>query len=367
MLPPEATYSGSRVATDDAMNALATAEAEASVLDAGVPEDDAAIARAVGSARRVAETLGSVSAWKRLRVAANTLASSASPTRRAIAARALVTLGDFATAARVLTSARVDDAEIGAIEAEIALGEGDLDRALERVRAASGDAPERSLLLGRILGARGDFDGADSALQRAERSFAGRDPFLLADVYTARALLHEGAGDLVAATPIYRAALDRVPLHAHAATHLASLVPPAAAIALLEPLAKAGAGPDVLGALAVYRELLHDHGGDADRTRAAEAYAELLAPTDAPLAPIVANHAGWFYLRVASDAARARQAADVDVRFHPSSEAFELALGAYDAPADRDARCAIAARASAFPFPSIALTETLRRVGDCRR
>ncbi len=117
----------------------------------------------------------------------------------------------------------------------------------------------------------------------------------------------------------------------------------------------------------MYRSFLKDGAGDADRDEAARVYDELLGKraggsTPDPLAPIVANHAGWFYLRVMNDPALAMRAARIDIAWHPSSDAFELALTAADAD---PARCEFARVARAFEHPRPALDELLRRVVGC--
>lgn len=367
-LPPGPTFTQVRAPTDDPTAALADAEREVGRL-APLPGDEAALQRAADGAVLVARVLGSPSALRALARAAPELALSTEPARLLLAARAYVAIGAFARASGALARATLAGADAPTLQIEIDLGLGEISRARTHAEAlgagpgAEIDRAERALWLGRALAAVGDTDAADRAFIDAERAFVGTSPFLLAEIYFARASLWERAGNLVEATSLYRAAVERIPRHTHAAVHLASLLSPADAIARLDPLAGPDASPDVVGALSVYRDLLKDGAGDVDRGDAARVYGELLGEgAPQPIAPIVANHAGWFYLRVLVDRERAAKAAAIDLAWHPTSEAFELALTASEGAPDR---CELARRARALAHPSPSLEEQLRRVVDC--
>lgn len=365
---PAPSFTRSDVPTDDAEAILAKASTYAARLERGFDADGVAFDAAVDDAILVARVRGAREDFEALARVGADWKLPLSPARARVATKASIALGQYAAARR--SSAQIFAAGHDAydLECDIALGLGDLDVALDRASAlrAEKPGPGSSLRVGRVRAARGDVGGADAALVEAERAFDGGSPFLLAEIYFARGELWERAGDLVKATALYRAAVSHAPMHGPAATHLASLVPLLDAVALLEPLVARGAGPEVRGALGVYRELLQTGRGAADTARATADYAALVGPSPPP-APILANHAGWFFVRVTNDRANALQAARVDVVEHPSSEAFTLALTVLDAPEDRDERCRVAAAARAFDWPAPALVEALRQVGDCPR
>ncbi|MFO0611743.1 MAG: hypothetical protein U0414_04080 [Polyangiaceae bacterium] len=372
-LLPEPSFTRVDLATDDATAALASAESDAARLAERAPESDAEASRAVASAMLAAKFLGSANALRGLARFARELPPNATAERILLSSVALAATGAYGKAREALLASHVDRSGRTTLEIEIALGLGEIDAARDaatrNVEAPSGRTTENLVLLGRVLAAMGDTAAADRAFVDAESAFAGSSPLILADIYFSRASMWERAGNLVEATSLYRAAVRRVPAYAEAAAHLASLLALNDAVALLEPLTNTHPSPEISAGLAVYRELLRDGAGKSDRDAAARTYVELLGLDGGDvIAPIVAGHAGWFFLRVANDAPHAIQAASIDVREHPSSDAYELALAAYgDTVERRDDRCRIAARARAFPYPSVNLQQALQRVVDCPR
>lgn len=227
--------------------------------------------------------------------------------------------------------------------------------------AAADRTVEEVIVEARTLGRMQKVDEANARFEEAERLATGPDPFVLADLYFEWAAMWEREGDLAQATRLYREAVTRVPLHVHAAVHLAALEPPKDAVLLLEPLDAPDADPDVLAALGIFRELVTDGAGKASLETAKKRYDELVAK----FPEAYAEHAGWFWLSAGDEPKKALAAARIDLRNVRNADSYELMLAAAQAAGEKAEACETAQRAKAYLYPSRRLTEALRQVGDC--
>ena len=107
-------------------------------------------------------------------------------------------------------------------------------RKAERVRPDSGALADHAYLLG-LMGRTAE---AESLFVQAEQKHRGTSPFGLVQIYFDRGSMWEKQGNLTEATALYKAAYAKLPQHPHVAVHLASLVPPAEGVAILERVAK---------------------------------------------------------------------------------------------------------------------------------
>jgi tetratricopeptide (TPR) repeat protein len=240
---------------------------------------------------------------------------------------------------------------------------GRYDEALASAREAAARAPSLETLHAVALAAyrTAKIDEAESSFVAAESRFDGGSPLPLADLYFDRASMWESEGDLAKATSLYRAAHERAPMHVHAAIHLAALVPPSDAVKLLEPLARESRDPELMAALGLYRGFVKDGSGDADVAHAKARFDELAGA----LPEAYAERAGWFWLSVGGDPAKALASARRDLDVAETPEAIELALRAAQAAGDKAALCAFASKGRALAYPSKRLAEELRLVADC--
>ena len=223
-------------------------------------------------------------------------------------------------------------------------------------------SPSTLLTYATTAGHMGKTEEAEAAFVKAEEMFHGVTPFLLATIYYERASMWERVGDLPKATILYKAALDRLPQHTHAAVHLAALLSPSEGVALLEPLTRGDdVDPDALGQLGVLQNLIKEKSGDEMLARARARYDILM--TEQPAA--YADHAGWFWLVAGGDPKKAEAAAKKNLEVRKTAEAYELSIATEQAVADKDALCAVAADARDLKYRNPKLDETLRTITDC--
>ncbi|HSP20606.1 MAG TPA: tetratricopeptide repeat protein, partial [Myxococcaceae bacterium] len=189
-----------------------------------------------------------------------------------------------------------------------------------------------------------DASGAAQEFTRALAAYRDTSPFPVAFVEFRQGLLAERAGDLPRAAERYGAVLRRLPGHAQAAVHLASVQMAlrsldAAADALRSVLPEAS-DPEIAatrGELARRRGDLA--GASRDEADARTRYRGLLDRHPAA----VADHAARFFMdREASEALR-WATRNLEVRRTP--EAFDLALTAALRAGDAGAGCTLARRA----------------------
>jgi len=238
---------------------------------------------------------------------------------------------------------------VRAQRASIALARGDVDTALELARAGASREPgmATSSALAVVLAESGDSTGAERELARALASYRDTSPFPVAFVEFRQGLLAERAGDLERAAGRYRAALRRLPGHAQAALHLASLEMARndlddAAVALASVLDVAS-DPEIAATRA---ELARRRGdlGTASRERET-ARAQYLALLDRH-PDAFADHAARFFLD--RDPKEALRWATHNLELRRTTEAFDLALTAALRTGDSSG-CRIAREASALP------------------
>ncbi len=222
-------------------------------------------------------------------------------------------------------------------------------------------SPTNLDLQGILFGVMGKTAEAEQSFVLAEQKTRDPSPFFLTALYFDRASLWEREGDLTKATDIYRVAYSHLPQHVHVATHLAALLTPKEAVAILEPLGQAIGDPEVSGQLGVFRDMVKDGAGKSALEAARSRYDELMKT----MPEAYADHAGWFWLGAGGDPARAFAAAQVNIAARETAEAFELYLTTAAASHHHDEACAMASKARAFPYPSHRLTEQLRQLGDC--
>jgi tetratricopeptide (TPR) repeat protein len=236
---------------------------------------------------------------------------------------------------------------VAAQRASIALARGEFTAALDVARARATREPgmATSSALGVVLAESGDGAGAAQELARALAAYRDTSPFPVAFVEFRQGLLAERAGDLRRATERYAAVLRRLPGHAQAAVHLASVQlalgsMEAAADALSSVLPEAS-DPEIE---AIRAELARRRGETAEASRhEAEARARYLVLLG--LHPeAFADHAARFFLdRDPSEAVR-WATRNLEVRQTP--DGFDLALTAALRAHDGHARCALARRAA---------------------
>jgi tetratricopeptide (TPR) repeat protein len=195
-------------------------------------------------------------------------------------------------------------------------------------RAAEGDRLfERAISLER----------APTAFARAWRSFE-------------RGAMWDRAGDSERARRHYRAALEVLPQHAHAAAHLASSLPPAEAEVILQRVLEVGDDPELMASLADVRDAHKPGSGDTLRREARRRYDTLVEQH--PLA--FADHAGWFYL-AQGDVDRAVEIAEKNLAARQVPEAFELCISAQLRANEPHEACDTADRAIELAFVGPAL------------
>ena len=254
---------------------------------------------------------------------------------------------------------------VSAQRASIALARGDLAGGLRLARARAAREPDMATLsaLGVALAESGEGVGARAAFARALASYRDTSPFPVAFIDFQQGLLAERAGDLSGAAERYRAVLRRLPGHAQAAVHLASLElalghPDAAAEALGTVLPEAS-DPEILTA----RAWLARAGGDlaaAERNESAARgrYLELLGGHPEAFA----DHAARFLLPREPALALRWALHNLEVRSTP--EAFDLALSAALQAGDARAGCAVVRRGEALGARTPRLEALLVRAGQ---
>lgn len=272
-----------------------------------------------------------------------------------IRAKALSSIHAFAEASTELDAAAREHAAAGELNGErgaILLATGREDEAASLLAIPDG-APVAELAMRAGVEARvGHASEAERLFELARQRYHDVSPFAVAwmDFEHARAL--ELEGDRRRARPYLEEATKVLPSYAHAVVHLAALVPPDAALAMLAPLTATSDDPDVLAGQAdALRRAGRTDEAKAMTARAAARYSEVLARL--PLA--YADHAASFFLGMGSDPGRALALATQNADNRPTDEALELWLTAAQAARDGAATCAAARRLLARPHASAPL------------
>ncbi|NUP04563.1 MAG: hypothetical protein HOW73_00700 [Polyangiaceae bacterium] len=209
-----------------------------------------------------------------------------------------------------------------------------------------------------LLGKLGRYKEAEDMFLQAELKFRSLSPIPLVELYFDRAQMWERAGNLDQATKLYRAALKRFAQHVHVATHIATLIPPTEAIAILEPLTSESDDADLFAQLGVLKNLLEKGTGDADIAKAKTLYDARYA--EFPYA--YADHAGWFWTNAGGDPQKALACARKNLEERRTPEAYELLFAAANAADDKAAKCEAKTGASALKVQSPRIVEQLKRL-----
>ena len=239
---------------------------------------------------------------------------------------------------------------VRAQRASIALARGELSTALELARARASREPgmATSSALGVVLAESGDATGAERELARALASYRDTSPFPVAFAEFRQGLLAERRGELGRAAERYRAALRRLPGHAQAAVHLASVEMARndldAAAGALGSVGAEASDPEIAATRA---ELARRRGDAASASREGEAaragYLALLRRhPDA-----FADHAARFFLDREPREALRWAMHNLEVR--QTIEAFDLALTAALRAGDAPTGCRVARDVPALP------------------
>jgi len=237
-----------------------------------------------------------------------------------------------------------------ALRASVALarGNGATARAIARQRA--GRQPDLGTLsaLGVVLAETGDAAGASIAFQRALDGYQDTSALAVAFVEFRQGLLAETTGDFARAGERYRAVLRRLPGHAQAALHLASLElvvgTVAGARSALDSLLPDATDPEI----ASVRAEVFRRSGDADQSTRwlAEARTGYLAAL-ARHPQAFADHAARYFLDH-GEPAEALRWAQLNLDNRPTPPAYDLALTAA-IRSEGPARCALGRRALQLP------------------
>jgi tetratricopeptide (TPR) repeat protein len=233
-----------------------------------------------------------------------------------------------------------------ALRASVALARGDAATARVIARQRAERQPDLGTLsaLGVVLAETGDAAGASTAFQRALDGYQDTSALAVAFVEFRQGLLAETTGELARAEERYRAVLHRLPGHAQAALHLASmelaLGTVAGARSALETLVPEASDPEIAS---VRAEVARREGNDAESSRylgeARAGYRAALA-----LHPeAFADHAARFFLD--HEPAQALRWARLNLDNRATPAAYDLALTAALRSDDGRARCELGFRA----------------------
>ena len=256
---------------------------------------------------------------------------------------------------------KVDNARAGILQAT-----GKYDQALV-LRQRRVGARHDITSLGALAALLGDMGRTAEATQRfAEARKAYRDvsPFPLAWLDFREGLMWQRAGDDGRARPFLEAAVKRLPGYAHATAHLAGLLPPARAIALLEPVVAHSDDPEYAAALAsAYAEAGRKDDARRMQDRARAGFTALLARLPAAFA----DHAARFYLEGRGSPPR-RSLGEAQPGVAPDAGGLRSrAAGGARRQRSRREACSVAERASHLPYsaadPRVLVASTLDTCG----
>ncbi len=260
---------------------------------------------------------------------------------------------DFSAAVKELEEAEklgARDDEIGDSRAAVALALGRYDDAHEGFsRGIARHATPASLLIDAMcLGHMQKTNDADAQMATAEAAYRDVSPFMISWLYFQRGNLWDRAGDPDKAKGYYRIAVQRLPAYAHAVGHLSELLPATEAKPLLEKIIETADDPEYQASLALVEEELAPGSGSARREKAAAGYDALMKKY--PLA--FGDHAGWFYLNVAHDPARALAAAKVNFGNRKTPDSYELMIASELAAKKEPDACKHADEALGLKYPT---------------
>lgn len=260
--------------------------------------------------------------------------------------------------------------ELGASKSKIALSRAavlialgrpdDAMTIIEARKKSSGEKFEVLFAEAMALGHMARYAEADAAYEKALAKYRALSPLVVAHLDFERGAMWDRAGDEKKATQYYRAAVERLPMFAHAAGHLAYKLPRDEAIALVRGLIETSDDPEYVGTLGYLMNQQKPGSGDVHIEKAKGLYAELMKKH--PLA--FADHAGWFYVIIAKDSERAIEAAEMNLDNRPAPEAYELMLAALVAAQHGTEACDVADRAVAVKYPTPGLKRYAAKAYD---
>ena len=229
--------------------------------------------------------------------------------------------------------------------ASIIEGQGDLDGALalrhaaREARATIGTLGTEAALLGQL----GRTNEADALFRQAVRTYRNVSPLPVAWVLLQQGVMWEREGNAARARAFFQAALERLPVYGHAASHLATLVPPARGVELLTPIVAASDDPELEMILAARMRSAGDvKGAEARFAHVRARYDEIV--TKHPEA--YAEHAGWFWLDEGKEPGRALDLAKKNLAVRKTEKAYRLAILAAMAAGARDDACSFGREAA---------------------
>ncbi len=248
--------------------------------------------------------------------------------------------------------------------AAILAARGRLDEALTLARDARQARPTIDSI-GFEAALLGDLDRqteATTAFREAFAANADSSPFSVTWLFFNEGQYWERIGNKDLAIAYYQAALERLPVHAHAAAHLARLVAPNEAEALLKPLLVTSDDPELHFVLAMKLETRGDAvGAKVHVDAAAKRYDELMGRQSAAFA----DHAAQFWLDAGGDPKKAFDLAKVNLQSRKTPKAYELAVIAALAGHDRKAACGVGTEGLALPHISSMFREIVK--GACEQ
>lgn len=200
-----------------------------------------------------------------------------------------------------------------------------------------------------LLGELGRVDEAERAFRDALAGYRDTSPFALAWLFFQEGLLWEREGQRDRARAHYEAACERVPTYAHAAAHLAPLLPPDGAVALLRPLLASADDPEVALMLA---EALQKRGDRAESEQLVEGVRRSYDSLVTRQPEAFADHAAAFWLDFGKDPRRALVLARINLGVRRTPRAYELAVLAAIAAGDRAAACSLGTDGISLPAAS---------------
>jgi hypothetical protein len=157
----------------------------------------------------------------------------------------------------------------------------------------------------------------------------------------------ERAGNTERAKAFYQAAHDRLPAYGHAASHLATMVPPALGVELATPIVAASDDPEFELILSSRLRASGDVGAaDAHAAHVRARYAELVDKHP----EAYAEHAGWFLLDEGKGPKKALELAKQNLAVRRTEKAYQLAILAALAAGARSEACTFGQESAKLPY-----------------